>query len=204
MTPVDRIFTRIGATDNIMAGQSTFMVELTETCNILQHATKHSLVVLDELGRGTSTFDGYAIAFAVLKHLAEQCQCRVMFSTHYHMLTDEFRTSSRIRLGHMSCLVDDAKGEVVFLYKLQDGVCPKSYGMHVAQMAGIPKEITLRAEEVAKRFEAEAPLSTARLLATSSKAKSVLDIVRQFATRKLPVSAVLELQKRLATSHQLL
>jgi DNA mismatch repair protein MSH6 len=109
LTPVDRIFTRIGANDNIVAGQSTFMVELAETANILKHATRNSLVILDELGRGTSTFDGYAIAYAVLRQLVDQTQCRTMFATHYHSLCDEFAASANVALCHMSCVVEDNK-----------------------------------------------------------------------------------------------
>ncbi|RKP08628.1 muts domain V-domain-containing protein, partial [Thamnocephalis sphaerospora] len=153
LTAVDRIFTRIGANDNIMAGQSTFMVELSETSKILHEATPRSLVILDELGRGTSTFDGYAIAYSVLHYLATYVGCLGLFSTHYGLLTEEMEADRNIRLMHMSCYVDEDRKEVTFLYKLTDGACPKSYGMHVANMAGVPTEIVLRAEEVAKEFE---------------------------------------------------
>jgi DNA mismatch repair protein MSH6 len=105
-SPVDRIFTRIGACDNIMLGRSTFMVELQEASSVLNSATKNSLVLLDELGRGTSTHDGYAIAFAVLKYLAEKIGCITLFSTHYHQLASEFATSSSITLKHMACLCE--------------------------------------------------------------------------------------------------
>lgn len=138
LTPVDRIFTRIGANDNIMAGHSTFMVELKETAAILNKATPQSLVILDELGRGTSTFDGYAIAHAVLKHLAEVVRCRCMFATHYHLLTDEFERHLEVGNYNMACVVDEERHDVLFLYKLQRGVCSKSYGMNVAAMAGVP------------------------------------------------------------------
>ncbi|KNC79982.1 hypothetical protein SARC_07637 [Sphaeroforma arctica JP610] len=153
MTLTDRIFTRIGANDNILAGQSTFMVELKETSNILQHATKNSLVILDELGRGTSTFDGYAIAFAVLKHLINDVGCRAMFATHYHMLCEEFKRERSVANMHMSCLVDEDKRDVTFLYQLALGVCSKSYGMNVANMAGVPRQVIERAEEKAKLIE---------------------------------------------------
>jgi DNA mismatch repair protein MSH6 len=96
-----------GANDNIMAGQSTFMIELQETASILQHATPASLVILDELGRGTATFDGYSIAYAVLEHLSRKVGCRTLFSTHYHMLTDEVVRNPHIALKHMSCHIDD-------------------------------------------------------------------------------------------------
>jgi DNA mismatch repair protein MSH6 len=106
MTPVDRIFTRIGAQDHIFEGQSTFMVELIEAGLVLHQATQHSLVILDELGRGTSTFDGYSLAYAVLKFISEMIGCRTLFSTHYHMLTDEFKDNAAVALHHMKCITD--------------------------------------------------------------------------------------------------
>lgn len=124
LSPVDRIFTRIGASDRILSGQSTFFVELDETATILQHATKRSLVILDELGRGTSTFDGAAIAFAVIKKLCEKdLSCRTLFATHYHALVQEFQKSDKVELGHMACFADKDKAvdRVTFLYKLASG-----------------------------------------------------------------------------------
>ena len=109
MTPIDRIFTRIGAHDQIMAGQSTFMVELSETSKILREATPLSLVILDELGRGTSTFDGYAIAFSVLHYLANYVGCLGLFATHYRQLTLDFKDHLNVKLSHMSCNVDDSE-----------------------------------------------------------------------------------------------
>ncbi|KAI9142928.1 muts domain V-domain-containing protein [Paraphysoderma sedebokerense] len=153
LTPFDRIFTRIGANDNILAGQSTFMVELSETSKILKEATNRSLVILDELGRGTSTFDGYAIAYAVLHHLLVHVGCLGLFSTHYGMLTKEFDKTPLCGNYHMACHVDEAEKQVTFLYKLTKGACPKSYGMNVANMAGVPRTIIDRAEEVAGQFE---------------------------------------------------
>ncbi|KAJ3298249.1 DNA mismatch repair protein msh6 [Borealophlyctis nickersoniae] len=153
MTPFDRIFTRIGANDNILAGQSTFMVELSETSKILREATPRSLVILDELGRGTSTFDGYAIAYSVLHHLTTHVQCLGLFSTHYGMLTKEFESNPLVALMYMDFFSDEERREVTFLYKLKSGSCPKSYGMNVASMAGVPHEIVDRAESVAAAFE---------------------------------------------------
>eukprot|EP01101_Sappina_pedata_P006177 TRINITY_DN3009_c0_g1_i1.p1 TRINITY_DN3009_c0_g1~~TRINITY_DN3009_c0_g1_i1.p1 ORF type:complete len:160 (-),score=29.52 TRINITY_DN3009_c0_g1_i1:119-598(-) len=145
LSPVDRIFTRIGANDSIMTGRSTFMVELQETSTILLNATANSLVILDELGRGTSTFDGYSIAYSVVKHLAEKIKCLTLFSTHYHMLTQDLSTSPLVSTFHMSSTIDPIKQRVVYLYMLKRGVCPKSYGMDVALVAGIPPQVVSRA-----------------------------------------------------------
>ncbi|KAL1923036.1 uncharacterized protein VTP21DRAFT_9412 [Calcarisporiella thermophila] len=153
MTPFDRIFTRIGANDNILAGQSTFMVELSETSKILHEATPRSMVILDELGRGTSTFDGYAIAYSVLHYLATHIGCLGLFSTHYQTLCDEFSHTPGVANMHMSYQVDETNREVTFLYKLTPGACQKSFGMNVASMAGVPTTIVDRADAVAAQFE---------------------------------------------------
>ena len=150
---VDRIFTRIGASDRIMSGQSTFMVELTETSTILRHASARSLVVLDELGRGTSTHDGYAIAHAVLAHLVSSVRPLLLFSTHYHTLTDELRGSKEVSLYHMNCIVDEAARHVTFLYKFTRGVATDSYGLHCAQAAGLPPAVVSRAAERKRDLE---------------------------------------------------
>lgn len=164
LTPVDRIFTRIGANDNIMAGQSTFMVELQETANILKNATAHSLVIMDELGRGTSTFDGYGIAYGVLDDLSRRLKCRSLFSTHYHLLTKEFEGNREIALFHMGCLANKETKEVIFLYKFTEGVCPKSYGMNVARAAGVMESVVRRAEAIATRFEENPSLDNFALI----------------------------------------
>ncbi|KAG0227605.1 DNA mismatch repair protein msh6 [Actinomortierella wolfii] len=173
LTPMDRIFTRIGANDNILAGQSTFMVELSETSKILAEATEHSMVILDELGRGTSTFDGYAIAYSVLHELSTRTGCLGLFSTHYGLLTDEFRRDPNVALKHMACQVDQEHREVTFLYRLVDGVSQKSYGMNVAHMAGVPRSIVERAEEKAHAFEAKQERKRANELACRRGNKDV-------------------------------
>jgi len=154
LTPTDRIFTRIGANDNIIAGRSTFMVELKETATILNMATEKSLVILDELGRGTSTFDGTAIAHATLTHLVDKIGCRALFATHYHSLTDDFKFNPKVSLQHMACQVHESSRDVTFLYQLTPGVCSKSYGLNVAGMAGVPLKIIDTAESTAAKFEA--------------------------------------------------
>ncbi|KAF8657666.1 hypothetical protein HU200_059821 [Digitaria exilis] len=153
---VDRIFVRMGARDHIMAGQSTFLVELMETASVLSSATKNSFVALDELGRGTSTSDGQAIAASVLEYLVHQVQCLGLFSTHYHKLAME-QKDTKVSLCHMACEVRKGEGgleEVTFLYRLTSGACPKSYGVNVARLAGIPASVLQRANEKSSDFEA--------------------------------------------------
>lgn len=155
LSPIDRIFTRVGANDRIMQGQSTFLVELEETANILRHATSRSLVILDELGRGTSTFDGTAIAFSVIRFLSQQVDCLTLFSTHYHMLMEEYANDPLISMYHMACRVDptNEQTDVTFLYKFIQGTCPKSYGMNVAHLAGLPEAVVQRAVQMSDIFE---------------------------------------------------
>ncbi|KAI0697052.1 DNA mismatch repair protein Msh6 [Cytidiella melzeri] len=150
--PVDAILTRMGAYDNMFSNASTFKVELDECCKILRDATPRSLVILDELGRGTSTYDGMAIAGAVLHQLASQTLALSFFATHYGSLTDDFSYHSNIRNMHMSTLVDDEKRELVFLYKLTEGVASSSFGTHVANLAGVPLSVIERADVVSKDF----------------------------------------------------
>ncbi|KAJ6343741.1 hypothetical protein OIU76_005481 [Salix suchowensis] len=156
LSPVDRIFVRMGAKDHIMSGQSTFLTELSETALMLSSATCNSLVALDELGRGTSTSDGQAIAESVLEHFVHKVQCRGMFSTHYHRLAVDYQKDSKVSLCHMSCQVGNGAGveEVTFLYRLRPGACPKSYGVNVARLAGLPDSILQNAAAKSREFEA--------------------------------------------------
>ncbi len=151
---VDRIFTRIGAQDDIATGQSTFMVEMLETANILNHATRRSLVVLDEIGRGTSTYDGLAIARSIVEYLhnAPRLGCRTLFATHYHELTELERVLPRIRAARMDVLEDG--DQIVFLRQIVPGGADRSYGVHVAQLAGVPRAVVRRAEEILRSLEA--------------------------------------------------
>ncbi|TIA59677.1 DNA mismatch repair protein Msh6 [Aureobasidium pullulans] len=153
MTPVDRIMSRLGAHDNILAGQSTFMVELSETKKILSEATPRSLVILDELGRGTSSHDGVAVAQAVLHHVATHTGCLGFFATHYHSLAAEFSSHPEISPKRMAIMVDDTERRITFLYKLEAGVAEGSFGMHCAAMCGIPDAVIQRAEDAAKEWE---------------------------------------------------
>lgn len=153
LTPVDRIMTRLGANDNIFAGKSTFYVELSETKRMLSEATPRTLLVLDELGRGGSSSDGYAIAEAVLHHLATHVGSLGFFATHYNTLYNAFKSHPDVSAKQMAIIVDEASRKVSFLYKLVDGVSPGSFGMHVASMCGISSEIVDAAERAAKEYE---------------------------------------------------
>ncbi|XP_071959516.1 DNA mismatch repair protein Msh6-like [Antedon mediterranea] len=192
LTPVDRIFTRLGASDNIMAGESTFFVELSETSSILQHATTHSLVLLDELGRGTATYDGTAIASAVVKELTENIKCRTLFSTHYHSLVEDFAHDPNIQLGHMACMVenenddDPSQETITFLYKFVKGACPKSYGFNAARLANIPDEIIKVAKKKAADFEASSErLKLLRALNRISTSCKIEDLISMRNSIKL-------------------
>ncbi|RCI13534.1 hypothetical protein L249_5545 [Ophiocordyceps polyrhachis-furcata BCC 54312] len=153
LTPVDRIMSRLGANDNIMAAQSTFFVELAETKKMLSEATPRSLVILDELGRGTSSYDGVAVAQAVLHHVATHVGCVGFFATHYHSLATEFEKHPEIQPRRMQIHVDEAERRVTFLYRLEDGVAEGSFGMHCASMCGIARQVVDRAEVAAKEWE---------------------------------------------------
>ncbi len=152
---VDKIFTRVGASDNISLGESTFMVEMTEASNILNNVTPHSLVLFDELGRGTSTYDGISIAWAIVEYLHEnkKAQARTLFATHYHELNEMEKSFKRIRNFNVS--VKEVDGKVIFLRKLMKGGSEHSFGIHVAQIAGMPKSIVKRATAILKQLETD-------------------------------------------------
>ncbi|MHA1536783.1 MAG: DNA mismatch repair protein MutS [Alphaproteobacteria bacterium] len=159
---IDRLFSRVGAADDLARGRSTFMVEMVETAAILNQAGERSLVILDEIGRGTSTFDGLSIAWAAIEHLHETNRCRALFATHYHELT-----ALASRLGRLAChtmRVKEWKGEVVFLHEVAAGSADRSYGIHVAKLAGLPDAVIARAEAVLASLESdEATSDLARL-----------------------------------------
>jgi DNA mismatch repair protein MutS len=148
---VDRIFTRVGASDELARGQSTFMVEMTETANILNNATDRSLVILDEVGRGTSTYDGLSLAWAITEHIATKIKCRTLFATHYHELTELAELFKNIR--NCNVAVREWMDEVIFLHKIVPGGTDKSYGIHVAKIAGIPKKVIERSKEILSELE---------------------------------------------------
>ncbi len=153
ISPVDRIFTRIGASDDLVSGQSTFMVEMNEVAQILKYATKNSLVILDEIGRGTSTFDGMSIARAVIEHIRDRIHAKTMFATHYHELTDLEGGAVK----NCCVAVKEQGSKVVFLRRIVAGSADKSYGIHVARLAGLPNAVTQRAQAILETLEQAPP-----------------------------------------------
>jgi DNA mismatch repair protein MutS len=150
----DRVFTRVGASDNLVRGQSTFMVEMAETSAILHSATRHSLVLLDEIGRGTSTYDGVSIAWAVSEHIHNAVGCKTIFATHYHelvQLADELEAVRNYNVG-----VREVGDHVLFLHRLQPGGADRSYGIEVGKLAGLPEAVIARARDVLRLLEGEA------------------------------------------------
>ena len=147
----DKIFTRIGASDDLVSGESTFMVEMKEASNAIANATKNSLILFDELGRGTATFDGMSLAEAILEYIHDKIGCKTLFSTHYHELTDLDRTLKHLKNKHVAASEED--GKITFLHKVKDGSVDKSYGINVATLAGLPKEVIDRAEDILKVYE---------------------------------------------------
>ena len=149
----DRIFARVGASDELSRGQSTFMVEMTETARILNCATQHSLVVLDEIGRGTSTYDGVSLAWAIVEHIHDRIGCRTLFATHYHELTDLENSLAGVR--NLNVAVKEWNDDLVFLHKILPGATDKSYGIHVARLAGVPASVNERAKQILAQLENE-------------------------------------------------
>lgn len=150
---VDRIFARVGASDELSKGQSTFMVEMTETAHILNTATDRSLVILDEIGRGTSTYDGVSLAWAIVEFLHDEIKARTLFATHYHELTDLARELPQVK--NLTVLVREWEDKIVFLHQIVSGATDKSYGIHVARLAGVPAAVNQRAKEVLAKLEAD-------------------------------------------------
>jgi len=210
----DRVFSRVGASDELYRGRSTFLVEMSETANILNNATERSLVILDEIGRGTSTFDGLAIAWAIVENLHNRIGARTLFATHYHELTRIAKTHSKVK--NFCVGVTEYKGKIVFLHKIREGAADRSYGIAVAQLAGIPDDIIRRAQALLGQLEAQSqysdgspkitPLGTRRQFTLS-------DVVEQRLIEKLskvkpeqmtPLEALqlLEELKRIAQENQ--
>ncbi len=187
---VDRVLTRVGASDNLGKGESTFMVEMKETANVLRRATRRSLVVLDEIGRGTSTYDGLAIAWSVAEHLHDVIGCRAMFATHYHELTELGQT--RERCENFSVSAREHAGDIVFLHKLQHGAASRSYGVACARLAGLPEMVLARAKTLLSDLEQGAALPSgghASMRSKGGEGKPQLDLfghAREAAPAKSP------------------
>ncbi|MGA4643260.1 DNA mismatch repair protein MutS [Limisphaera sp. 4302-co] len=175
---VDRLFTRIGASDDLARGQSTFMVEMTETAHILHHATARSLIVLDEVGRGTSTFDGLSLAWSIVEYIHNQIGAKTLFATHYHELTE---LAARLpRLKNYNVAVREWRDQIVFLHKIVEGATDKSYGIHVARLAGVPGPVIERARVILANLE-EAELNPDGTPKTSTRPHRERDKLRQLA-----------------------
>ncbi len=205
---VDRIFARVGASDEIARGQSTFMVEMVETANILHNATRRSLVILDEIGRGTSTFDGLSLAWAITEYLAKRVGCRTLFATHYHELTELPELLEGVRNFNVS--VREYRDEVIFLHRIVPGGADKSYGVQVARLAGIPKEVITRAGEVLGELEqnfaresqasslaAERNVQNAQFLLFADAPHPVVEHLRKVNPSSLTPEQALEMLKSL-------
>ena len=173
---VDQIFTRIGASDDLASGQSTFMVEMSEVADILKNATSRSLLILDEIGRGTSTFDGMAIARAVLEYAADRRRlgAKTLFATHYHELTDISQELSGVQ--NFNIAVKKRQGDMIFLRKIVPGAADDSYGVEVAKLAGLPDRVVSRAREILKKLESDAPQTVVKQAAPESDQVSMLDM----------------------------
>ncbi|HEY7233637.1 MAG TPA: DNA mismatch repair protein MutS [Gemmatimonadaceae bacterium] len=180
----DRVFTRVGASDNLVRGQSTFMVEMSETSSILHSATARSLVLLDEIGRGTSTYDGVSIAWAVSEHLHDRTGCKTIFATHYHELTQLAQDLEAVR--NFNVAVREVNDDVLFLHRLQPGGADRSYGIEVGRLAGLPSEVLERARHVLKLLEGE-QLAKGKRVNGSEKAEAPQDQLGLFAHAPNPV-----------------
>ena len=171
---VDRIFTRIGASDNLARGRSTFMVEMTETAAILNTATPRSLILLDEVGRGTSTYDGLAIAWAAIEYIHANTRAKTLFATHYHELTELADRLSGVKNFHVT--VKESGGGIVFLRKVAEGAADKSYGIEVAKLAGLPVDVIHRAREVLAEHEAAEQSAVTHLAKDEAKGSGPMQL----------------------------
>ena len=163
--PVDKIFTRVGASDDLATGQSTFMVEMNEVAQILKYATKNSLIILDEVGRGTSTFDGMSIAHAVMEYIHDKIKAKTLFATHYHQLMALETVLEGVK--NYSVAVKERGKDIVFLRRIVPGGTDRSYGVHVARLAGLPKRVLDRAEELLTEYDSENGQSAAPVASTA-------------------------------------
>jgi DNA mismatch repair protein MutS len=195
---VDRIFTRVGASDDLSRGQSTFMVEMNETAMIVNNATPRSLIILDEIGRGTSTFDGLSLAWSIAEYLHDTIGARALFATHYHELTA--LAKSRAGVKNYNVAVREWNDQVIFLRKIIAGAADKSYGIHVARLAGLPDEIITRARVILAHLESNAASpedgadqTAARVTRRPSRARPVATDASGGAAEVLPTPAAAQM-----------
>ncbi len=170
----DQIFTRIGAADDLISGESTFMVEMKEANEALANASANSLILFDEIGRGTATYDGMALAQAIIEFVHNRVHAKTLFSTHYHELTVLEESLPELKNVHVGAVEKD--GELVFLHQMQNGPADKSYGIHVAKLAGLPDSLLTRADQILTRLETKDDQDKPIVAATSSEAQSVEDV----------------------------
>ncbi len=195
---LDRIFTRVGASDDLAFGQSTFMVEMSEVANILANATKKSLIILDEIGRGTSTFDGLAIAYSVVEYLSNNVNAKTLFATHYHELSELEGIVKGVKTYKVT--VREREDKIIFLRKIERGQCNRSFGVEVAELAGVPKQVILRAKEISKNLEQTnvklevgkliEPNESVKIEYEQKKAQSIVNELKDLDMNKIsPISA---------------
>ena len=168
----DRIFSRVGSGDDLSRGQSTFMVEMIETASILNHATEKSFVILDEIGRGTSTWDGLSLAWSIIEKLHNDINCKTLFATHYHELTTLERSLKKLSLKTLE--VKEYNDEIIFLYNLVNGSANKSYGLEVAKLAGVPFDVIKRAKAILKSLESDYKIDNKLPLFNDKKEKKAV------------------------------
>jgi DNA mismatch repair protein MutS len=183
----DRIFTRVGAVDDLATGQSTFMVEMNETANILNHATPRSLILLDEIGRGTATFDGLSIAWAVAEYLAMEIQARTIFATHYHELNE--LASILDNVANYQVTVKELPNEIVFLHQVQPGGADKSYGIEAGRLAGLPSSVIRRAKQVMGQIEKHSKIAMGLRQGIQKKKVSVPSLKSAHQVEQLDIFA---------------
>ncbi len=174
----DKIFTRIGASDDLVGGESTFMVEMKESASALKNATKNSLILFDELGRGTSTYDGMSLAGSIIEYISRNIKCKTLFSTHYHELTDMENNLSDVKNVHVE--VSEENGEVTFLHKVMDGPVDKSYGINVAKLANLPENVITRANELLEYYESKDSKKTRKVQQLSLNFDNEVDELREY------------------------
>ena len=182
----DRIFSRVGSGDDLSRGQSTFMVEMIETASILNHATEKSFVILDEIGRGTSTWDGLSLAWSIIEKLHNDINCKTLFATHYHELTTLERSLKKLSLKTLEA--KEYNDEIIFLYNLVNGSANKSYGLEVAKLAGVPFDVIKRAKDILKNLESDYKIDEKLPLFNERKEKEVVNKISKKLNEIVPDS----------------